>query len=252
MSPAELTRTNRRLQFEITVRKEAADELRNELRALRRILWAHDRDRQLIAYDIHDGLSQQLAAAIMELETFERLRAAGADEASSQRSFEAGMNILRESLVEARRLISGVQPPVLDEAGVVAAIEKLIQESRGRGGPEIEFLKPVASSQKRLEPALENAIYRITQAALNNALCHSGSKRVRVAIVEKEGRVRITVQDWGIGFVPTALHEGRFGIESIRQRARLLGGTATIQSAPGRGTTVTVEVPLVVEEPDGG
>jgi signal transduction histidine kinase len=97
----------------------------------------------------------------------------------------------------------------------------------------------------RLPPILENAIYRIVQEALTNACKHSKSKKVTVTMAQQGQGVCLEVRDWGIGFDPQAVEKGHFGLEGIRQRARLLGGRLTIESTSGSGTLVQVVVPIV-------
>ena len=96
-----------------------------------------------------------------------------------------------------------------------------------------------------MEPVAENVVYRIVQEGLTNARTHGQSDTVRVSIVEQGHRLRIVVRDWGVGFDPRNVQENRFGLEGIRERARLLGGKCRIRSAPGRGTAVVVELPVV-------
>ncbi len=129
---------------------------------------------------------------------------------------------------------------ILDESGVVRAIEYLVGESDGR--TMIEFEHEV--SFERLSPLVEGALFRICQEALNNATKHSGSQRVRIRLVQQGSWVRLVVSDQGIGFDPHQVTEKMFGLQGIRERARLLGGHATIDSAPGRGTRLTVEIPI--------
>ncbi len=148
------------------------------------------------------------------------------------RAYDAAMTMLRQGHFEARRLISGVRPPILDESGVVAAVVHLVNEQRLQRGPTIELLSEVEFN--RLAPILENAVYRIVQEGLANACRHSRSQRVRVELVQHGDYLRIVVRDWGIGFDPAGIEEGRFGLDGIRQRARLLGGQATLQSAPAK------------------
>ena len=119
-------------------------------------------------------------------------------------------------------------------------------EERSHGGPTIEFHSEVAFD--RLAPILENAIYRIIQEGLGNACKHSKSERVRVELVQHDDDLRITIQDWGVGFNPGNVEDECFGLEGIRERARLLGGNATVESTPKQGTCLTVEVPLVLRE----
>jgi two-component system sensor histidine kinase DegS len=153
------------------------------------------------------------------------------------------MTMLRQSHFEARRLINGVRPPILDESGVVAAIAHLVHEPRGRKAPEIEFHSKVHFD--RLEGVEENAIYRIVQEGITNACKHSKSKKVRVSLLQRGNRVRIEIRDWGVGFNPGALPEQRFGLTGIRERARLLGGKCMMRSKPGDGTAIIVELPVV-------
>lgn len=229
---------------DITERRRAQAALERERRTLEHMLQASDHERQLIAYDIHDGLAQQIAGALMQFDTFQHLKETNAKDAAS--AYDAGMTMLRQSHAEARRLISGVRPPILDESGVVAAIAHLVNDEHRGPRPKIEFHSKVAFS--RLAPVVENSIYRIVQEGLANASSHSRSETVRISLVQHEDRVRIQIQDWGIGFDPKAAGENRFGLEGIRERARLLGGRARIQSEPGKGTRIAVELPLVLKQ----
>jgi PAS domain S-box-containing protein len=229
------------LWHDVTERKRAQEALERERRTLQHMLRASDHERQLIAYDIHDGLAQQIAGALMQLDVFDHQRASQPKQAAG--AFQAGMTMLRQSHFEARRLINGVRPPILDESGVVAAIAHLVHEPRGRKAPEIEFHSKVHFD--RLEGVEENAIYRIVQEGITNACKHSKSKKVRVSLLQRGNRVRIEIRDWGVGFNPGALPEQRFGLTGIRERARLLGGKCMMRSKPGDGTAIIVELPVV-------
>ena len=208
--------------------------------ALRHLLESADHERELIAYDIHDGIAQQVAAAIMQLQSYEHLRRTAPGKAKV--AFRAGLEMLRLAQGEIRRLISGLRPPVLDDSGLVAALVHLVQNRRAGGGPRLEFHSDVAFN--RLPPPLENAVYRIAQETVTNACKHSRSDRVRVMLTQEEEQLRLEVRDWGIGFDPAAVPAGHFGLEGVRERARLLGGKVTIHSQAGQGTTVTLTVPL--------
>ncbi len=128
----------------------------------------------------------------------------------------------------------------------MAAVAHLVNEQRLQYDLKIEFHGDV--SFHRLVPILENAVYRVVQEALTNACRHSKSERVRVEVVQCNGALRIKVQDWGVGFNPAAIEEDHFGLEGIRERARLLGGATVIESSPEQGTSITVELPLVLRE----
>jgi PAS domain S-box-containing protein len=226
---------------DVTDLKKAQEALAREHRALKRLLQSSDHERRLIAYEIHDGLAQQLAGALMQFETYAYQKDKLPEFAD--RAFEAGMAMLRQAHFETRRLISGVRPPILDEAGIMAAISHLVNEEQRKGGPRIELHGRI--EHERLSPILENAIYRIVQEALANACQHSQSELVVVSLTQECCKIRIEVRDQGIGFDPEAIAENQFGVAGIRERARLLGGIATIESSPGQGTRIAVELPLI-------
>ena len=206
------------------------------------MLRSSDNERQLIAYEIHDGLAQQLAGAIMQFQAYGHLKDTQPKEAA--KAYDAGLTMLQQGHFETRRLIAGVRPPILDEAGVAEAVSHLIYEVSREKGPKIDFHSRVDFD--RLDPTLENSIYRITQEALMNACKHSQSERISVSLLQqREDRLRIEIRDWGVGFDPKAVPKSHFGLEGIQQRARLLGGKCSIRSTPGKGTRITVELPVV-------
>jgi PAS domain S-box-containing protein len=237
---AELTRTVEKLHREIEDRIRAEKELQQERRTLQHLLRSSDRERQLIAYEIHDGLAQYLAGAIMQFQAFVSLKVEQPDRA--EESFAAGMDMLHQGHSEARHLISGLRPPILDESGIVAAITHLVQEPRSPEGTNLEFSSRV--SFDRLDPVMENGVYRIIQECLANACKHSGSKNVRIEMTQEDHCLRIQIQDWGKGFPWDAVREGCFGLEGVKERARLLGGKVSIESVLEEGTRIVVELPM--------
>lgn len=229
---------------DITRRKQSEDALRRERRLLRQMLHLQERDRQLVSYEIHDGLAQQLAAAVMKFQALRGLPAQPSPEADEL--FDETQALLSESLKETRRLIGGLRPPILDQAGVVAAIDNLVIEQNQRGRAAIEFVHDVHFD--RLPPPLEIAVFRVVQEALNNACRYSQSDRIRVALSQPNGTVCIEVRDWGVGFAAAEAQPGHYGLQGMRERARLLGGSAEILSQPGEGVAVRVELPIVKED----
>jgi len=229
--------------------QERTAEVRREQETLQHLLRSSDHERRLIAYEIHDGLAQELAAAIMQFEAHAYLREQD-DPSEAAKAYAAGLTLIRQSHAEARRLISGVRPPILDEAGVVAAIEHLVNDGRGAAaGVEIEYQHDVTFD--RLASVLENAIYRIVQEGLTNALRYSQSEEVRVELVQTGEELRVVIQDWGVGFGSEKEGDESFGLKGIRERARMLGGTAIIETTPGSGTRIVVKLPVMLRTDHG-
>jgi len=238
---ADLLRANEKLRTEVQERRRAEQALREDERLLRSLLSLHERERQLFAYEIHDGLVQFVTGALMRLESvFQR---EGFPPGKSRHEVEVSLELLRETVKEARRLISGLRPPILDEDGIVAAIEYLIRE-HGGSPLTIEFEHNVHFD--RLAPILESALFRIVQEALSNARQHSQTQRVRVELHQQHDRLHLLVQDWGVGFQPELVTEQHFGLRGVRKRALLLGGAASVESRPGQGTQIRVELPLIL------
>ena len=227
---------------DITEHKEAQKALQKEQNSLRRMLRASDRDRELIAYDIHDRIAQRLLGALMQ---FEAVMQVGRDLAEDDGvRFDLGLAALRQASAEARSLINRTRTPVLEEFGVAAAVTEFIDQSNKMpGGPEITY--SCNAQFQRLEPVLESTIFRVVQEAVTNACIHSESEIVRVRLIHQGENVTIDVQDNGIGFDLTSVRENRFGLHSIRERTRLLGKDLKIESAPGQGTRIRATFPLV-------
>jgi signal transduction histidine kinase len=226
---------------EITQRRKAEQAIQKEQQLLRRLLDLHERDRQLTAYEIHDGFSQYLTGALYNLQGFRELQARKPRQAWE--IFDAGLLLIQRSIEEARRLIGGLRPPILDESGIVAAIDYLACEAAESKEAEVEFIHDVKF--QRLASPLESVIFRIVQESLTNARRHSQCAKIRIELRQHDDRIRIDVRDWGLGFDPTKVEEGRFGLQGIRERARLFGGQVSIETAPQQGTHVSVELPLV-------
>lgn len=228
---------------DITERTLAEEAVREEQRRLARLLDVYESHRKMATYEIHDRVTQPLVSALMTLEGFSRAR--GDCSKASWIDFDNAVAILRETLAETRRFMSGMRPHVLDELGVVTALDHLVREHRISGKSTIDYCCDV--SFQRLAPPLETTIFRIVQEGLVNAQRHSRAERIRVELLEHEGRVRILVQDWGIGFNLAEVSQDHFGLEGIRQRAAVMGGSAVIDSSPGEGTRIQIDLPLVPE-----
>jgi len=202
----------------------------------------HEPERDFIAHEIHDGPCQYLTAAQLMFDVFQYEAEGGLPNAWA--SFGKGMALLSRTAEELRRLVNGQLPAHLDGGSLPRAIERLIAEVHACGRHEIEFHHDFPDDEAdRLPESLKVAVLRIVQESISNACRHSKASRVLVGLTLDTDRVCIQIEDWGVGFAPGASRSDGFGLEGIRQRVEALGGTATIQSEPGRGTCVSVELP---------
>lgn len=222
--------------------KTSEETLRHERHVLRQLLQIQERERQLVSYEIHDGLSQYLAGAMMHLQALEHATGDSILGNVVQQELGESLRLLRAAVDESRRLIGGLRPPALDELGIVEAIESLAAEARAFV-PRVHFQHHLGGG--RLPSSIETTIFRIVQESLSNARKHAEAKSVEITIEQPDDtHVRIVVHDDGIGFDPQRVPLDRFGLEGIRQRARLFGSEADITSSPGAGTTIRVTLPL--------
>jgi signal transduction histidine kinase len=201
-------------------------------------LAAAEQERARWARELHDETLQNLAGLMIELGAQLRKDDPGAlTEAVSEAVIQ-----LESEIENLRSLIAELRPTVLDDLGVHAAIEALAEHAR-RDGLEVELKIELGSGPaERHSTDLETALYRITQEALTNARKHGGARRALIEIKDHDRYVQVAVGDDGQGFDPHAKTTG-FGLHSMRERAELLGGTLEIDSAPGRGTRVSAELP---------
>jgi signal transduction histidine kinase len=239
ISAGKLTTLERHMA-NVPLEKRVRDPKR-ELQTLRRMVMVGNRERRLVTFELHDGVAQQLVGAMMHFQSLEPRKGRTSEERAT--AHRDGMAALREASSELRRVMNWLRTPVLDRFGLAEAIQDLAaQRKLIPGAPEIDYRHEVKF--KRLEPTLENSLFRIAQESLTNACRHSQSEKVRVRLTQKGDTVTLEVRDWGIGFDQGTVQENRFGLEGIRERSRLLGGRLSIKSKPGHGTVVRVTFPV--------
>lgn len=207
-----------------------------------RILDESEAFRLSLAHEIHEGLAQQLIGALLHLQGYVQLAKDGDPDARN--SFHIGLDLLQDSIRETRRIAGRLRPLVPNEFGVAAGIEYLISELNQCAGPPIEL--QVDGTIDDVSPRLEITVFRILQELLKNAYLHSATKTIRVKVSQRHAQLCIEVEDWGIGFDPSHVAEQCFGLREVGERARLFGGQATVNTAPGKGTRVAVT--LVIPE----
>ncbi|PQO29141.1 hypothetical protein C5Y96_15415 [Blastopirellula marina] len=224
--------------LDISVRKQREEEILRDRRALRRLLDTNERDRRLIAYEIHDGVVQDMTGALMFMQTGLSLVPSDTD---GHQELQRGTQFLSNSIGEIRRLLNGLRPLSLEQGGVIAALDDLVTRMT-----EEEFIVDFEHDVQfdRLAPSLEMAIYRTVQEGVNNSRKHSEASRALVTIKQDDKTILLQVADKGRGFDPGKVDPRRCGLSGIHERASLLGGTAQIESSPGNGTTILVSLPL--------
>ena len=196
----------------------------------------------MVAYDIHDGLIQRLVGARLQLSNF-KAQLEGEDK-EVEHSLQRSIEYLSASIAEGRRLIEGLRPALLDDLGLVPALQELAQQIAADMGCDLEFVSNL--SEERLPAPIETTAFRIVQEALSNSRKYSRSSRLRVELNQTDDYLEISVQDWGVGFDLDCIGQDRrcIGLVGMQERANLLDGSCQITSAPGQGTVVTSRLPL--------
>lgn len=198
-------------------------------------------ERNRVAREIHDTLSQNLGAISVQLE----LARVHAHEISApaRNHLAAALRLARGALAEARDSIWNMRSQVLEKCDLAEALDRILMQMTE--GAAIAPQMRVEGSRRRLPPVVENNLLRIGQEAITNASKHARPSRLEVALLFERRTVRLTVEDDGVGFVVGEQPSGdrrSFGLVGIRERVDLLGGSFDLTSAPGQGTRVTVVV----------
>ncbi len=229
-----------------SVLRVVLDRERELSQAVRQGLDLQEQQHSLVAFEIHDGLIQYVTAARMQFDAAARHLDPGRPEAAAQ--FASGMALLQEAVDEARALIRGLRPPILEGVGLKAAIESLVKQQQRMNQQEIEFVADAVFPH--LSRFQETTIFRIVQETLGNAVRHSGSRRIRVELSHQRDQICVAVRDWGRGFDAHAIFPG-YGLKGLRHRAQALYGEAVITSSPG-GTHVSVRIPSSLAQTEVG
>ncbi|MGE3269806.1 MAG: PAS domain S-box protein [Chloroflexota bacterium] len=224
--------------------REVGDREQRLQDALRQLLIAQEEERRRIAHDLHDGLAQVAAATHMSLQTFASHYRPRSPEMRQRlsRSLELAQRVVRE----ARHSIAGLRPTTLDDFGLERAVRLHIQDLVSDGWT-IEYHAELGPD--RLPGPVETVLFRITQEALTNVRKHAQTLTAMVSLRRVEGNVELEVADQGAGFdmaAPTAeIRPGQhLGLVGMRERAGTVGGQCVIESRVGKGTRVTVRIPL--------
>jgi two-component system, NarL family, sensor histidine kinase UhpB len=232
---------------DITERRREALELERSREALRRlsasVVEAREEERGRIARELHDELGQRLTALKLDLTHL-------ACRDGSPAAVDGMLALLDETVASVRRIAADLRPLMLDDLGLVAAIEWLARDTSQRLGIPIEVRLPRAEPPLATQASI--ALYRMVQEALTNVARHSNATQAQVRLDASEDTLTLSVRDDGVGFGEEALHAvGSFGLLGLRERAEMLGGRLRVDTAPGGGGLIEVCLPLAGNRAEG-
>jgi len=227
---------------DITERKNADENLRYYLQAITK---AQEEERKRIALELHDGTAQNLIALLHQLENL--LSSKTKLPVREARALWGFHEQIRDVLQEVRNFSRDLRPSILDDLGLLPALEWVTFELKNKYGIEASF--KVAGSERRLAQEAELLLFRSVQEALWNTAKHAQASKAEVKVEFDENKIMLTISDDGIGFKPPeslgALpYAGKLGLAGMQERVRLLGGSLKLESKLGKGTTVFVEAPI--------
>jgi signal transduction histidine kinase len=219
---------------------------RTRLRSLaNQVIQAGDRERASLARELHDSTAQTLAALLLELSV---LAGENTDPRLEQRITRI-RSIVTDVLDEVRMLAHTVHPRVLDDLGLVAALQLLARESVERGNVSVTYNGP--AKVESIDAACASALYRVAQEAVGNAMRHARAKSITIKLSVLNGEAQLEIADNGIGFAPDEVERRRpgMGLFTMRERAALVGGQLALRTGAGQGTRVIASVPISAASP---
>lgn len=213
-----------------------------ELRALaQHVMDVREDERKHVARELHDELGQVLTAIEMELRAMARSHKGLGEDKKAR--FEELLNITHQSIRSVQRLCSELRPAVLDKLGLSAAVEWLAEDVSSRSAliPSLT----IGIREEAIGPRASIALFRMIQESLTNIVRHAGASSFMIELIDTGQAVRLIVRDDGVGISEAeAMAPCSFGIQGIRERARTLGGNASVRGETGRGTSLEIWLPF--------
>jgi len=235
---------------DITARKRAEQTLKEQSEQLRvlsaRLSEAEEVERRRIARELHDQVGQNLTVVGINLNVLRSMLSEESKRMVQARLLEDSIALVEQTTEFTRSLMADLRPPDMDDYGLVASIRWYGERFSMRTG--VDIVMEGQEIHPRPATHVENNAFRIVQEVLTNIGKHAGARRVKINVHAAEGTLRITIVDDGIGFNPDKInqagaHHG-WGLMTMAERAEAIGGRFSLESEAGRGTRVTVEVPL--------
>ena len=228
------------LERRVAERTEELSRANGALKALSlRMVDVQEAERRFLARELHDEIGQTVTCLKLVLETSLR-----PESPAQQQSFDEALGLINDLIERVRQLSINLRPQMLDDLGLMTALDWHLKRYQKQTGIAVQFRH--TPMPERLEPGLETAIFRIVQEALTNVARHARVKEVTVRVWANAGRAGVQIEEAGSGFDVTSVLAGRAssGVAGMKERAELLGGEFTLESSPGHGTCLTVELPM--------
>jgi signal transduction histidine kinase len=208
-----------------------------------RLVEAQEDERRSISRELHDEVGQALTGVLVEMANLSTLIRARDLDGAAAKAAEV-KTLIEDSIRVVRNLALLLRPSMLDDLGLVPALEWQAREVSKRGGVWVEVAAEQVSEE--LPEEHKTCVYRLMQEALHNIVQHAGARRVKVAVCQKEGRLRLSIEDDGHGF--DAKRQKGLGLLGMEERVKHLGGSFEVESRPGAGTVLSVSLPLPAAE----
>lgn len=203
------------------------------------LLRAQDEERKRISRELHDETGQALMVIRLYLGMLEQATTSRSGRAKIRET----LSVVDRTIEGLRRMIGRLSPLVLEELGLIAAVRKEAKDLARSTG--IRARVAVPDGVGRLAPGIEAALYRVVQEALHNVAKHAQAHNVNIQMLRDDGRIRLLVEDDGVGFSPRAVRGRTFGLAGMRERIGNLGGEVRVTSTRGKGTRIEVTVPAL-------
>lgn len=223
-------------------RREVEEKERIRLSLIEKIIQTQEDERRTISRELHDQLGQALLALLLMVQS------SGAGEKLDAETLNQMERKITALIDEIHCLVQGMRPPILDDYGLDSALARLIKELSGYAGVSIDYQYSCPPGSGRLPSRIEVTLYRIAQEAITNIVRHANADRASVVVLQQHDDVILLVEDHGCGFDPASVRidsGAHLGIMGMKERAALLGGSCTVESAPGASTTVRIRIPIM-------
>ena len=239
----ELAKANEQLERDVAERRRAEQKLKESEKKLRylssELMRAQETERKRIAGELHDSVAASLGAIKFSIEKI--LGQKGRD-GQTQEGLRDLISQVQRVNEETRRIMSDLRPSMLDDLGIVPAINWFCREFQ-KTYSSVSIERRVDIEENHIPDSLRTPVFRICQEALNNVAKHSKASLVSLCLQNRNSRIELTIQDNGQGFDPDTTKKG-LGLSTMRERTELSGGTCTIESVRGAGTTIRCSWPL--------